>query len=139
MRTHHRDILFLAALVSTLLAAALACTACGGQPTIAPTATPALPATAAMPAGTTLATVPPTASPSPTSGPTPPATRQSIRLPADTIALYGLGKEQSLDLYALGNDGSATGLGVQIDRGWLVSHDGRWAVLDRAQGEREID
>jgi len=88
----------------------------------------------AMPVGMTPATVPPTASPSPTPSPTPPATLRSVRLPADTIALYGLGKEQSLDLYALGAAGSARGLDVQVDRGWLVSGDGRWAVHLDAPG-----
>jgi len=107
---------------------ALVCAACGGQRAVTPTATPAAIAVSAVPVNTTPAAVLPTAAPSPTPSPAPPATLQSVRLPAGTIALYGLGKEQSLDLYALGADGSVTGLGVQVDRGWLVSGDGRWAV-----------
>ncbi len=117
-----------------LLIAALVCAGCGGQPAIVPTVTLALPATAARPADTTPTVVPPTAAASPTPSPAPLATLRSVRLPAGTIALYGLGKEQSLDLYALGAAGSARGLDVQVDRGWLVSGDGRWAVHLDAPG-----
>ena len=87
-----------------------------------PPATTGLPPEAATPNPTSVLSATP--SPLPKLGP----------LPAGTIALYGLGKEQSLDLYALGVDGSATGLGVQVDRGWLVSRDGRWAVHLDAPG-----
>jgi len=87
-----------------------------------PPATAGLPPEAATPNPTSVLSATP--SPLPKLGP----------LPAGTIALYGLGQEQSLDLYALRADGSATSLGVRIAPRSLLSHDGRWVVHLDAPG-----
>lgn len=59
------------------------------------------------------------------------------RPPAGTIALYAVGAQddlESLDLYALGADGSATALGGQVPWHSVASHDGRWVVQFDALG-----
>ncbi len=74
-----------------------------------------------------------TRTPLPTA-PTATVTPEAGWLPAGTVALYSVGSGESLDLYALGADGSATGLGRELPPGSLASHDGRWVVhLDAPQ------
>jgi hypothetical protein len=111
--------------ILSLLLTALVLAACGAP------AGPAVPAATATLVPPTPAGLPPSPVASATPG-VPPAAAGG--LPVGTVALYAAGEWESLEFYALADDGTATRLGRQVKPNAVASPGGRWlACFDSAQ------